>query len=497
MDNSHHQLREAEATTDRTARDQQHAIQADLETLRKKQAHDTNELTREFLKELELKKIEIKDKDDKIEELEGEPYQHTQVEAKPSEDLQACDNAPRKLSDELDSIQKELRQSQQAHATLKRQYEAQNITQRGLEEDMRTLRDKLKDVASAKEVLETRLKVTLSHLRQLAFESSQDVDNQAFEHLAGVETESDSLHKTSPTRYRWSVTKKAWSWTLSMASESETRPFLGQTFSQLTVRLCFMMSSLRKEGPKIFILIETMLQLIEACMSENILQLASSLQVFLESSEQIDSEHKMLVVARVIELIHRAANCLELYWSGSADVFDLWKSKVSQDGLCAQHLFVRAYFAWFAAYEKAVLHGTRDFTLTLPELWMLIGDADDIGLENISYTLLHSTDEVLLGGRPGKPRRLFADSIASSTDDYAIVDLDKQSIFVYRQTERTHNVGKVVLTLTKRLNGDGEFEEVAPFMMTYVDVRFVDRHMKGVFRRALLRLAAMEKPLGG
>lgn len=268
-------------------------------------------------------------------------------------------------------------------------------------------------------------------------------------------------------------------------------------FSQLTVRLCFMMSSLREEGPKIFILIETMLQLIEACRSENILQLASSLQFYLESSEQINSEHKMLVVARVIELIHRAANSLELYWSGSADVFDLWKSKVSQYELCAQHLFVRAYFAWFAAYEKAVLHGIRDFTLTLPELWMLIGDTDDIGLGNISYTLLHSTDEVLLGGRPGKPRRLFADRIASSTDDYAIVDLDKQSIFVYRQAEGTHNIGKVVLTLTKRLNGDGDFEEVAPFMMTYVDIRFVDRYMKGVFRRALLRLAATEKSLRG
>ncbi|CAD0015671.1 unnamed protein product [Aureobasidium pullulans] len=348
MDNSHHQLREAEATTDRTARDQQHAIQADLETLRKKQAHDTNELTHGFLKELELKKIEIKDKYDKIEELEGEAYQHTQVEAKPSEDLQACDSAPRKKSDELDNIQKELRQSQQAHATLKRQYESQDITQCGLEEDMRTLRDKLKDVTSAKEVLETRLKVTLSHLRQLVFDYSQDVDNQAFEHLAGVDTEFDSLYKTFPTRYRWAVTKKAWSWTLSMASESETRPFLGQPFSQLAVRLCLMMGSLRKEGPKIFILIETMLQLIEACMSENILQLASSLQVYLESSEQIDFEHKMLVVARVIGLIHRAANCLELYWSGSADVFDLWKPKVSQDGLCAQHLFVRGYFAWLS-----------------------------------------------------------------------------------------------------------------------------------------------------
>ncbi|TIA04325.1 hypothetical protein D6C82_01063 [Aureobasidium pullulans] len=491
------QLREAQVAADRTARDQQHATQTDLDTLRKKHADKIAELRLEHLTELELKRIEIKDKAEKIEELEGEAYQYTQLEAKSREDLQARDTALKLKSDELDNIRTELRRSQEAYKTLERQYEKQNTAQRALEKDLQTVRERLNDIMSAKDTLEMRLRVTLSHLRQLVFDYSQDVDNQVFEHLAGVETEFDSLHKTFPTRYRWAVTKKAWSWTLSMASESETRPFLGQPFSQLTVRLCFMMSSLREEGPKIFILIETMLQLIEACRSENILQLASSLQFYLESSEQIDSEHKMLVVARVIELIHRAANSLELYWSGSAVVFDLWKSKVSQYELCAQHLFVRAYFAWFAAYEKAVLYGIRDFTLTLPELWMLIGDTDDIGLGNISYTLLHSTDEVLLGGRPGKPRRLFADRIASSTDDYAIVDLDKQSIFVYRQAEGIHNIGKVVLTLTKRLNGDGDFEEVAPFMMTYVDIRFVDRYMKGVFRRALLRLAAMEKPLGG
>ncbi|KAG2164599.1 hypothetical protein VTO58DRAFT_103120 [Aureobasidium pullulans] len=75
---------------------------------------ETSELQIECLKELELKEIEIKDKDDGIEELGGEAYQHTQVEANPSKYLQVCNTALRKKSDEPDNIQKELRQSQQA-----------------------------------------------------------------------------------------------------------------------------------------------------------------------------------------------------------------------------------------------------------------------------------------------------------------------------------------------------------------------------------------------
>ncbi|KAH0166326.1 hypothetical protein KCU67_g4357, partial [Aureobasidium melanogenum] len=270
------------------------------------------------------------------------------------------------------------------------------------------------------------------------------------------------------------VHHKALNWSLSMASENETRALVHQSFSQLTTRLRLMADELR-DHRVLFAITDVMLQKCKLRQRsfEDIKALMILVDDYLDAEAHDITELNAMVAARIIEIIVRAVRATD----------DTRRNLVWVHADQSIHLLVRLY-------ANAHKNGDTNFTTTLPQIWMLnSGDASvDLDIKTNSIEQLKSTDEMLPEGATRPARRLFANRIESAVESYAILDTEAQSIFLYLITEGAYS--EMTLSVPKRLDGRGAFKEVESFSINYGCGSFVIKNMRPVYNREIRRLRA-------
>jgi hypothetical protein len=401
------------------------------------------------------------------------------------------------LRDDLDKAEKEAANQGQRHEDqIKNLTEERNKAREERDEayeQVEELQTELDELETLPEEVEEDLKSKLETMQKsLSATVKENVDlRERYEALFATML-TDFEHIEEELDLGSALTDdKALDWSLSMASENETRGLVHQPFSQLTSRLRLMADEMRDDR-LLFAITDVMLQKrkLRQCSAEDVTALMVLVDDYLDTEAHDITELNAMVAARIIEVIVRAVKATGMSWFVFHKSWKLWKPQMTPDETWCEFMLVRAHISWLNLYADAQKNRNTDFATTLPQIWMLNSGDNSVDLDTKVYCIeqLKSTDEMLPEGATRPARRLFANRIESAVESYAILDTEAQSIFLYLITEGAYS--EMTLSVPKRLDGRGAFKEVESFSINYGCGSFVIKNMRPVYNREIRRLRA-------